>query len=124
MIVLSTLRYGESRVRVGHKENGDCGQLQLGSKDDRRRQVPRLHHVYLCIRMIIILKLNTFIRDSSPIQKGTPLSRHSSHTTQSDHWQTTAMGSRLHCDALFVPQHHTNPHLCVASPKEPAENEL
>jgi hypothetical protein len=51
-------------------------------------------------------KLNTFVRDSSPNQIGTPLSRRSSHTTQSGHRQTTAIDSRLLCDALFVPQHH------------------
>jgi hypothetical protein len=33
----------------------------------------------LFIRMTIILKLNTFVRDSSPNQIGTPLSRRSSH---------------------------------------------
>jgi hypothetical protein len=58
--------------------------------------------------MTIILKLNTFVRDSSPNQIGTALSRRISHTTQSDHRQTTAMGSRLLCDALFVPQHHSH----------------
>jgi hypothetical protein len=49
----------------------------------------------LFIRMAIILKLNTFFRDSSPNLIGTPLSRRLSHTTQSNHRETTAMDSRV-----------------------------
>jgi hypothetical protein len=59
-------------------------------------------------RMTIIIKLNTFDRDSNPNQICTPLPPRSLHTTQSDNRQTTAMGSRLLCDALFVPQHHSH----------------
>jgi hypothetical protein len=62
----------------------------------------------LFIRMTIILKLNIFVRDSSLNQIGTPLSRCSSNTTQSDHRQTTAMDSRVLYEALFVPQHHSH----------------
>jgi hypothetical protein len=57
---------------------------------------------YLFIRMTIVLKLNTFVRDSSQTI-GTPLSRRLSHTTQAEHRQRTAMGSHLLYDALFVP---------------------
>jgi hypothetical protein len=48
------------------------------------------------------------IRDSSPNQIGTLVSRRSSHTTQLDYRQTTAMGSRLLYDALFAAQHHSH----------------
>jgi hypothetical protein len=43
---------------------------------------------YLFIRMTIILKLNTFVKDSTPNQIGTPLFRRASHITQSDRLQT------------------------------------
>jgi hypothetical protein len=83
--------------------NQDCNQgFQCGNMGTHALLV------YLFIRLTIILKLNTFVRDSSPNQIVSPLSRRSSHTTQSEHQQTTAMGSRLLCDALFTPQHHSH----------------
>jgi hypothetical protein len=69
-------------------------------REKQRKKSREKRFIYL---FVWPLKLITFVRDSSPNQIGTSLSRHSSHTTQSDHRQTTAMGSRLLCDALFVP---------------------
>jgi hypothetical protein len=65
--------------------------------------------------------MNTFVRDSSLNQIATPLSRRSSHTFQSDHRQTNAIGTRQssmrHIACSSAPQSQdgdsTNPHLCI-----------
>jgi hypothetical protein len=44
LIFINTIdKFGE--LRVGDKKRGDSAQLQLGSMDDGRVQVARLHHV-------------------------------------------------------------------------------
>jgi hypothetical protein len=62
-------------------------------------------HDNLFIRMTIILKLNTI--ESKP-DKYSTVSSLIAHNPVRPSDQTTAMGNRLICHALFVPQHHSH----------------